>query len=458
MMAIDQRGPARERIARELAGLRDGAQVFLAGFGSAPTELAALLVEAGLEGRRLNVITSVMLPTPTPLQRWPRGGGRLQLLYTAPVMAPVVADGRADTLPIALSSVDGWLAEGRLPIDVACIEVAPPDAEGRCHLGLSVDLALRAARAARVVIAEVNPRLPRAAGGGWLPVEDIDLLLPVDRPLPTVRTEQPNEVDRTIAAHVAEIIPDGATVQLGVGGLMEAVADALVDHRRLSIHSGLLTDGQMRLLRSGAVAGAEAPAIATAVIGSAELHRFVAEEPGFRLEPVEVTHDLGRVAGRPRFHAVNSAWEVALDGAINAERRDGRAIGGVGGQLDFIVGASHSPGGRSLIAMRSTAAAGTVSRIVPSLGSGGVVTTPRAYAGWVVTEHGAVDCSLLDEEERIDALLGVAAPDHRKDLERRARQRRSEPAAAPEGATPSLPARPEPDRNLPRASIGVTHV
>jgi acyl-CoA hydrolase len=431
MRATNRRGPAVDLVTRALAALPDGAQVFLAGFGSAPTDLAALLIEAGRQGRRLNVITSVMLPTPTPLQRWPQGGGRLQLLYTSSVMAPVVADGRADTLPIALSSVDSWLAEGRLPIDVACLEVAPPDAEGRCHLGLSVDLALRAARAARVVIAEVNPRLPRAAGGGWLPVEDIDLLLPVDRPLPTVQTEQPNEVDRRIAAHVADIIPDGATVQLGVGGLMEAVADALAGHRRLSIHSGLLTDAQMRLLQSGAVSGGETPAIATAVIGSAELHRFIAEESRFRLEPVEVTHDLGRVAGRPRFHAVNSAWEVALDGSINAERRNGRAVGGVGGQLDFIVGASRSPGGRSLIAMRSTAAAGTVSRIVPSFGSGGVVTTPRAYAGWVVTEHGAVDCSLLDEEERIDALLSIAAPDHRKDLERQARRRRSDPAAVP---------------------------
>jgi 4-hydroxybutyrate CoA-transferase len=363
-----------------------------------------------------------MLPGPCALTRWPGAeAGHVELLFAGAPMREGFERGWARYRPVGLFDAARLLAEGALAVDVACIQVTPPDTRGRCHLGLSVDLVPAALSRAPLVVAQMNPALPRVPGRGWVARDEIDRLTVVEEAPPVVPRRPPSGVERAIGEHVARLVPDGATLQLGLGGVMDAVASALSGRRGLGIHTGLLTDAVMGLVRGGAADGRrkgvdEGRAVATMVVGGKELHAWVHENPAVALEPVSHTHSPATLGALHRFVAVNSAFEIDLSGAVNAEAVGGRPAAGVGGQLDFVRGAASSPEGRSILALPSTGGRAGRSRIVARLAPPAPVTTPRSDAGWVVTEYGAADLRGATLEERAAALVSLAHPDHRSAL------------------------------------------
>lgn len=320
-----------------------------------------------------------------------------------------------------LSAIPRLVRSGALPVDVALVQVSPPDDRG-CHsLGISVDYMPAVIDAARTVIAEVNEALPVTRGHVRIPADRFDAMWPSDRPLITVRHAPPSSTELAIARHVAGHIPDGAVIQLGVGRLAAAVAAELSSRRGLAVHSGLIEDWVIDLVEGGAVdqstptVGDAGPVTAGTAVGSHRLYHFLHEQPAVSLAHTDRTHGITSLAAIDRFVAVNSALEVDLTGQVNAECIGDRYVGAIGGQADFLRGAAASPGGLPIIALPSTGKEGTRSRIVTQLS--GPVTTARSDVAFVVTEHGVADLRGLSLAERADALRLIADPLHRSALE-----------------------------------------
>jgi 4-hydroxybutyrate CoA-transferase len=351
------------------------------------------------------------------------------LRYATWHMAPRLDDawrrGRVEFVPMRyFDLVTQFNRGGRWAPDCVLVHTAPPDERGYLSLGVSVSVALPAARRAPLVIAQVNPNMPRTRGNAWLHASQVDAWVEVDEPLAEYPPPAITDVERAIGRHVAGIIPDGATIQVGVGAIPQAVLEALHGHRDLAMHS-LLVDAAVRLVEQGVVTNAAKRVhrgrmdVAEAM-GTRRLFDFVHDNPGVNMEPSELVHDPHLLARLDRFAAVNSAVEVDLTGQINAETVGGRQVAGIGGQFDFVLGASRSPGGLSIIALPSTGRDGAVSRIVARLGAGAAVTTPRFLADWVVTEYGAAPLSASAARERARALAAIAHPRYREELERSA--------------------------------------
>lgn len=324
-------------------------------------------------------------------------------------------------VPAHYSVLPRLFAERALPGDVGLVQVAPPGPDGVCSFGIGVDYAADAARHSRSLIAEINHRMPATAGTPGIPLERFAAVIETDRPVPEAPDRTPDAVDVAIAARVAELIEDGDTVQMGVGALPSAIMDGLAGHRDLGFHSGMLTDGVLRLVEKGVLTGRrkevdEGLLVTGTAIGSAELYARLAELPVV-FRPASYTHDPGVLARLRRLVAINSAIEVDLGGQVGSELAGGRYLGGIGGQADFS-GAAARTGARSIIALRSTA--GGASTIVRSLS--GPVSTARADVDVVVTEHGTAWLRGCPLAERGARLVSVAAPDHREDLERALRE------------------------------------
>lgn len=297
--------------------------------------------------------------------------------------------------------------------DAVIVHATPPDPHGYLSLGVSVSYPLPAAREAPLVIAQVNPRMPRTLGNAFLHRSQIDCWAEADSPLVEYPPSPLGSVEREIAARVARLIPDGATIQLGIGSIPQAIMEALSEKRDLGVHS-LLVDHMLPLIEKGVITNTRIGE----VMGTRALFDFVHDNPLVHMEPSDIVHD-PQVVGRIQdFISINSALEVDLSGQVNAESVGGRQLAGIGGQFDFVLGASRAPGGASIIALPSTGKGGAVSRIVARLGDGAPVTTPRYLADWVVTEHGAARLTGLDAAERARALLGLADPKFRDELER----------------------------------------
>lgn len=333
--------------------------------------------------------------------------------------------GLFDPLPAAYSRLETFFDDGTLGADVVLLQLAPgmdggPPSLGNCH-----DYTAAAARRARVVIAEVNAAAPWTFGGEVGADIRIDHVIHTNRPSAPAPASRPGPVEEAIARLIAALVPDGATLQMGIGSIPEAVLPALAGHRDLGVHSGLIGDAAVDLVEKGAITNAlkdehRGISVAGCLFGSEKLTRFAHRNPAVRVAPPAVTHGAGILARLPRFTAINSAVEVDLFGAVNAEVAGGAYLGAVGGQPDFVRGALNSDGGRSIIALPATARDGAVSRIVPALS--GPVTTPRSDADVVVTEFGIADlrgCSLAGRARRMAA---IASPAFREDLEKAARQ------------------------------------
>jgi 4-hydroxybutyrate CoA-transferase len=336
------------------------------------------------------------------------------------------ARGRVEFVPIRyFDVVTAFARGGAFAPDCVVVHTAPPDARGYLSLGVAVGVALPAARTAPLVIAQVNPRMPRTRGNCWLHTSQVDVWVEVDEPLVEYPPPSVGELERAIGRRVATLIGDGATVQVGVGAIPQAVLESLVDHRDLALHS-LLVDAAVTLVERGVVTAARKPFhrgrldIAEAM-GTRRLFDFLRDNDGVNMESSAFVHDPDVIARLDGFVSINSALEIDLTGQVNAESLGSRQVAGIGGQFDFVLGASRARSGASIIALPSTGGHdGAVSRIVPRLAAGAAVTTPRYLADWVVTEHGAARLRGLGERQRAAALTAVAHPRYREELSRAA--------------------------------------
>jgi acyl-CoA hydrolase/GNAT superfamily N-acetyltransferase len=340
-----------------------------------------------------------------------------------------VHDGRADFMPVFLSELPELIRSRRIRIDVALVQVSPPDRHGFVSLGVSVDVVRAAVDSAAMVIAEVNPRMPRTHGDSFLHVDRIDRLVAVDAPLLVHAREPLGEVERSIGRHVASLIPDGATLQTGIGKIPDAVMVALSGRRDLGVHTEMLSDGVMELVRAGAITGRRktllpGKLVTSFVMGSQELYDWVDENPAVEMRPSDFVNDPFVIARNDAMIAINSCLAVDLTGQVAADTLLGRFFSGIGGQVDFVRGASRSRGGKAIIALPSTAKDGQVSRIQAVLDEGAGVVTSRGDVRYVVTEYGVAELWGKNIRERAMSLIAVAHPDHRAELLAAAKQRR----------------------------------
>jgi acetyl-CoA hydrolase len=330
--------------------------------------------------------------------------------------------GALDILPCHYSQFPQMMESRQLPIDVLLLQLAPPDSQGRYSLSIAHEYLIPALEHARVVVAEVNERAPWTYGERYLRDHEIDFILPTSRALPESMPSAASATDLAIARHTAGLIEDGATIQLGLGAIPEAILACLTDRRNLGIHSGTIGDKVADLMQSGVINNARktidmGKTIAGVMMGGRRIHEFAHRNDAIEFRSTRYTHDPHVLASIDRFVAINSAVEVDLSGQINAEIAGGVYVGAVGGALDFLRGARGSRGGVPVIALPSTAGKGTT-RIVTSLN--GPVSTPRSDAGIVVTEYGVADLRGLTLRQRRERMLAIAHPDHRGALDQMA--------------------------------------
>ena len=339
-----------------------------------------------------------------------------------------VQEGRADFMPVFLSEIPLLIRSGRVKIDVALIQVSPPDRHGYVSLGVSVDIVRAAVSTARLILAEVNPNMPRTLGDSFLHVDRISRLLPVDYALPELEIREPDEISREIGRHVAGLIPDGATLQAGVGRIPDGVMAALHDHHDLGVHTELFSDGMMKLVEAGVINGRRktflpGKCVCSFLMGSRRLYEWVDDNPALEMRPSEFTNDPATIARNDLMVSVNSALAVDLTGQVAADTLMGRFVSGIGGQVDFIRGAARSRGGKPIIALPSTARQGRLSRIQPGLEDGAGVVTSRGDVHYVVTEYGVADLWGKNIRQRAMSLVEIAHPDFRAELLASAKRR-----------------------------------
>ena len=413
--------------AEAVAGVRSSQQVYLHCAAATPSVLLDALVDRAAELRDVGMIH---LHTEGPGPHLAPGMAshfRHRALFVGPNARAAVNDGRADYVPVFLSEVPQLFERGVLPLDVALVNATPPDAHGFCSLGVSVEAMHAAIRAARTVIVQFNRAMPRTLGESFIHVDEVDLAVEVDVPPYQYLGGPIGEVERRIGEHVAELVPNGATIQLGIGAIPSATAQALRSHRDLGIHTEMFTDAVVDLVEAGVVTGARKERnrgkIVTAfVMGTPRLYDFVNDNPMVEMRLVDFTNDTHVIRSFRSMTAINSAIEVDLGGQVVADSIGSRIYSGVGGQMDFVRGAALAPEGRAIIALPSTAAGGTISRISPVLTAGAGVVTTRAHVRTVVTEWGVAELFGRSLRERAAALIAIAHPDQRDWLTAEARR------------------------------------
>lgn len=332
--------------------------------------------------------------------------------------------GSVDYLPLPFSSGPKALREGYVKCDVFFAQISEPDENGYCSFGISVDMSRACMDAARTKIALVNKRMPRTHGDTLVHVSEFDCLVEADDPIYTIDSvNAEDEVTQRIGKHIAGLIRDGDTIQMGIGSIPNAILDCIDDRRDLGVHTEMFTDNLIPLIEKGVITGANktldrGKIVSTFVMGSEQLYRFVDNNELIQLMPVDYTNNIGVIGSQDNMVAVNAALEVDLMGQVVADSLGNQQFSGVGGQLDFVRGAMLSKNGRSIIALPSTAKHGTISRICACLKPGTGVTTPRNDVQYVVTEYGAVDLYCKTLRERAKLLLSVAAPEFQEQLER----------------------------------------
>ncbi|MDD2595000.1 MAG: acetyl-CoA hydrolase/transferase C-terminal domain-containing protein [Bacteroidales bacterium] len=338
-----------------------------------------------------------------------------------------VQAGYADYIPIFLSETQKLYRSGYLPCDVAMIQVSPVDKHGFVSLGTSVDASLAAIECAKTVIAVVNKHIPRSWGDAIIPVSMIDLFVEDDTPLEPAHFAEPTEIEKAIGINCANLIEDGATLQMGIGAIPNAVLAQLSNHKNLGIHTEMFADGVLPLVHNGVINGAakkidKGKMVSTFLMGSQECYDFIDDNPMVCMKDVGYTNDPYVIAQNPKVTAINSALQVDITGQVCADSLGTKFYSGVGGQIDFIYGASLSEGGKAIIAMPSTTNKG-ISKIANTLTEGAGVVTTRNHIHWFVTEYGAVNLYGKSLQERARLVISVAHPDHREALDRAAFER-----------------------------------
>lgn len=405
-----------------VASIASGMRVFVHGAAATPTPLLdALSRRLDLEGVRL-----YHMHTEGPCHfADPEHEGRFRSvsLFTGQPLRKAVAEGRADFMPVFLSDIPGLFSSGRIPLDVAIVQLSPPDAHGDCTLGTSIDTAKAATDSARLILAEINDRMPRTLGNSVVPFDRIHAFIRSDRPLHEHAPAEATDVEARIGELVAGLVDDGATLQMGIGAIPDAVLRRLVDKHDLGVHTEMFSDGLIALIEGGVVTNRlkkihPGRSVTSFVNGTRRLYDFVHDNLAVEFHPCDRTNDTALIRKNDNVVAINSAVEIDLTGQVCADSIGHSIISGIGGQMDFIRGAALSRGGRAIIALPSTAAKGTVSRIVSTLKPGAGVVTTRGHVHWVATEHGVVDLHGLTLRERGEALIALAHPDFRAELGR----------------------------------------
>ena len=402
--------------------VKSGQRVFVHGGAATPSILIEALVN---DAERLEDVELMHLHTVGPARYADASFDKsfsVVNLFVGENIRPRLDYVRVDYLPCFLSEIPHLFRSRRRRLDVALVHVSPPDRHGFCSLGVSVDVARAAVESAAVVIAQVNRNMPRVHGDGILHVDEIDALVDVDVPLPESPMKAPTPEEAAVGNNVATLIEDGATLQMGIGTIPDAVCAALTGHRHLGIHSEMWSDGALALIQSGAVDNSRkkihpGKTVSGFVTGSRRLYDFIDDNPSVVQLDIAYVNSPNVIARNPQVCAINSAVEVDLSGQVCADSVGPRIISGVGGQMDFMRGAALSEGGKPILALTSRTRRGK-SRIVPTLAAGAGVVTTRSHMHWVVTEHGTADLYGKTLAERARALIGIAHPDDREGLER----------------------------------------
>ena len=346
---------------------------------------------------------------------------RHNALFAGKPSRQAIKEGRADYTSIYLHELPFLFRSGVFPIDVAMVTVSPPDEKGMVSLGISVDYTYQAVKSAKTVIAEVNPNMPRTGPNSMLPVQEFDYFVEVDRPLIELEPPVIGEVERTIGQNIADLIQDGDCLQLGIGAVPDAILSFLTEKKDLGIHSEMISDGVMNLVQSGVINCSRKnyypnKIVITFAMGTGAFYKWLDNNPMIEGLPVDITNLPTNVAQNDNMVAINSALSVDLLGQVAADTLSGIQFSGVGGQVDFVRGTAYSKGGRAIIALPSTAAKGTVSRIVNTLAPGQAVTTGRYDVDYIVTEYGVAHLKWKTNRERAKALINIAAPEYRDQL------------------------------------------
>jgi 4-hydroxybutyrate CoA-transferase len=411
------------------ATIGSGFRIFLTGNCSVPQRVLGAFVARATELKDVEVVQVLTVGRSDYVAPAMAGHIRVNTLFISDNVRQAVNEGRADFTPCFLSEIPGLFKNGQLPLDAALIHVSPPDEHGFCSLGVEVGVTKTAAQSARIVIAEVNPNMPRTLGDSFIHVSKLNYIVPVDYELPETPMGTVSELSDRIAKHIAAMIPDGATLQMGIGGIPDAVLNQLKNHKHLGVHSEMFSDGVIDLVERGVIDGEmktlhPGKIVAGFMLGTKKLYNFVHDNPIVEMHPTEYVNDPFIIAQNAKMIAINSAIEVDLTGQVCADSIGPRFYSGVGGQVDFIYGASRSKGGIPFIALSSTADVKGVptSRIVSTIRPGGGVVTTRSHVRYVVTEHGVAELYGKKVRERAKALIAVAAPEFREDLERKARE------------------------------------
>jgi acetyl-CoA hydrolase len=407
--------------------IKSGDRLFLTGNCSVPQRTLAALVEYAPELQDVEICQALTIGAADYVAPEMEGHLRVNTMFISANVRTAVQEGRADFTPVLLSEFPILFKKGILPIDVALIHASPPDEHGFCSFGIEVGLTKSAAEAARIIIAEVNQQMPRTLGDSFIHVSKLNYIVPVNYPLPELPMgeEGGSEITEKIAERIAELIPDGATMQMGIGAIPDAVLKYLYGKKDLGVHSELFSDGIIDLVDAGVMNNSRktlhpGKMIAGFVIGTRRLYDWVDDNPLIELHPTEYVNDPFVIAQNDRMVAINSAIEVDLTGQVCADSFGPRLFSGVGGQLDFIYGASRSKGGVPIIALPSTAR--QISRIVAMLKPGAGVVTTRNHVHYVVTEYGIADLYGKTIRQRARALINIAHPQFQEELEKQAHE------------------------------------
>jgi 4-hydroxybutyrate CoA-transferase len=412
--------------------IKSGNRVFLTGNLSVPQTLLAALVEYAPKLKDVEICQALTVGVADYVGPSMEGHLRVNSMFISANIRKAVQEGRADFTPVLLSEFPLLFKNGILPVDVAIIHVSTPDEHGFCSLGVEVGLTKSAAESAKIIIAEVNDKMPRTLGDSFIHVSRLTHIVPVNYDIPelAMSEEGGSDIVEKIAGHVAGLIPDGATMQLGIGGIPDAVLKYLFDKKDLGIHTELFSDGVIDLVNAGVLTNARkslhpGKIVAGFILGTKRLYEWVDDNPLIELHRTEYVNDPFVIAQNDRMVAVNSAIEVDLTGQVCADSIGPKLYSGVGGQLDFVYGASRSKGGVPIIALPSTAIMRdgvAISKITAMLKQGAGVVTSRNHVRFVVTEYGVADLYGKTIRQRAQALIKIANPQFHDELEKQARE------------------------------------
>ncbi len=401
--------------------VRSGMRVYIQPGCAEPEALVEALMRRGPFVRDVEIVHMMTMGVAPYVSPEMAGHFRHNAMFIGANVRQAINDGRADYTPIYLSEIEELFDSGAMPIDVALIELSPPDSHGFCSFGVGVDTSLTAAKCARYVVAQINDQMPRTFGDSFIHVSELDSVVEASRPHCAMKPSHITDLHKAIARNVADLIEDGSVLQTGIGGIPDAVLPFLMDRKDLAVHSELVSDGVIDLIEAGVITGAlknfkPRKIILGFALGTKRLFEFLDNNPIFEFHPTAYTNDPGFIARNDNMVAINSALQVDLTGQVCSDSIGNQFYSGIGGQVDFLRGASRSVGGKPIIAISSTAKDGAISRIVPMLSPGAGVVTSRGLVRYVVTEYGVAYLHGKTIRQRAQALIDIAHPKFREEL------------------------------------------